>query len=51
MGELEKILADEHLTVERLFYRLLLAETDGLRARVVERRYRQAFGEGGSHQA
>lgn len=37
MSELEKILAVEPLTVEGLFYRLLLAEAQGLRGRVAER--------------
>ena len=40
MGEFEAILAVEPLTVESLFYRLLLAETRGLRGRVAERRDR-----------
>lgn len=40
MGEFEEILAMEPLTVEGLFYRLLLAETRGLRGRVAERRDR-----------
>ena len=38
MGEFEAILAVEPLTVEGLFFRLLEAETQGLRARVAERR-------------
>lgn len=38
MGEFEAILAVEPLTVEGLFFRLLQAETQGLRARVAEGR-------------
>ena len=38
MSELEQILAEENLTVEGLFYRLLLAETQDLKARALERR-------------
>jgi hypothetical protein len=38
MGEFESILAVEPLTVEGLFFRLLQAETQGLRGRVAGRR-------------
>ena len=36
--DLSRILADEDLTLERLFYRLLVADVQESRARVIERR-------------
>lgn len=47
MGAFEAILAVEPLTVEGLFYRLLLAETQDLRERAAERRQPPAPGERG----
>lgn len=38
MSELEKILAEDNLTVEGLLYRLLLAETQSMKTRALERR-------------
>lgn len=40
MEQFAAILAVEPLTVEGLFYRLLLAETQGLRGQAAERRRR-----------
>lgn len=38
MPDLSRILAEEELTLERLFYRLLVADVQESRARVIERR-------------
>lgn len=45
MRELERILSVEPLTVEGLFYRLLLVETTGMRARAAERRHQPGLDE------
>lgn len=45
MPDLSRILAEEELTLERLFYRLLVADVQESRARVQERR---RAAEGGS---
>lgn len=38
MPDLSRILAEDELTVERLFYRLLVADVQESRARIIERR-------------